>query len=173
MSLKSDEVRKKVHCLNQLLSQKVIRLTNHSHRLTIKTHLWHQVHQPFLHPSKMLVLSCILSDKSTNLLTFLLVVPYLDSFHQGLIAVEYQFSDTSFVFANQFLYVITVDEQWYMFLHSVIAMAYAASGLFFSNICGIDFLCHRSSSRSRAMKSSLSLGSKLTSCIRYLEYSSS
>ena len=45
-------------------------------------------------------------------------------------------------------------------LHSVIAMAYAASGLFFSCIYGMDFLCHRSSRRSRAVKSSLSLGSK-------------
>ena len=62
----------------------------------------------------MLVLSCILSDKSTYLLAFLLVVPRLDSFHQDLIAVEYQFSDTSFVFAYQFLYVISVDEQRYM-----------------------------------------------------------
>ena len=33
-------------------------------------------------------------------------------------------------------------------LHNAMAMAYAASGLFFSNICGMDFLCHRSSRRS-------------------------
>lgn len=63
----------------------------------------------------MLILFCILSDKSAYLLAFLLVVPYLDCFHQGLITVEYQFPDTSFVFAYQFLYIITVDEQWYVF----------------------------------------------------------
>lgn len=60
------------------------------------------------------VLSGYLFDIAAYLLSFLLVVPYLDSFHQGLIAVEYQFTDTSFVFAYQFLYVISVDEQWYM-----------------------------------------------------------
>lgn len=120
----------------------------------------------------MLVLSCILSDKSTYLLAFLLVVPRLDSLHQDLIAVEYQFPDTSFVFAHQFLYIITVDGSG-ICLHSVMAMAYAASGLFFSSICGMDFLCHRSSRRSRAVKSSLSLGTKDTSCIMFLEYSSS
>ena len=60
------------------------------------------------------VLSCSLFDIAAYLLPFLFVVPYLDNFHQGLIAVEYQFPDTSFVFANQILYVITVDEQWYM-----------------------------------------------------------
>ena len=48
-------------------------------------------------------------------LPLLLIVPCLDSFNQGMIAVEYQFADTSFIFADQFLYVITVDEQWYMF----------------------------------------------------------
>ena len=63
----------------------------------------------------MLILSCILSDKSTNLLPLLLIVPCLDSLNQGVIAVEYQFADTPLVFAYQFLYVITVDEQWYMF----------------------------------------------------------
>ena len=61
------------------------------------------------------VLSGRLLDITAYLLAFLFVVPYLDSFHQGLIAAEYQFADTSFVFAYQFLYVITVDEQWYMF----------------------------------------------------------
>ena len=60
------------------------------------------------------VLSGCLFDIAAYLLTFLLVVPYLDCFYQGLIAVEYQFPDTSFVFAYQFLYVISVDEQWYM-----------------------------------------------------------
>ena len=60
------------------------------------------------------VLSCCLFDIAAYLLAFLLVVPYLDSFHQGLIAVEYQFTDTSFVFAYQLLYVITIDEQRYM-----------------------------------------------------------
>ena len=58
------------------------------------------------------VLSCCLFDIAAYLLAFLLVVQRFDSFHQGLIAVEYQFADTSFVFANQVLYVITVDEQW-------------------------------------------------------------
>lgn len=60
------------------------------------------------------VLSCCLFDIAAYLLAFLLVIPYLDCFHQGLIAVEYQFVDTPFVFAYQFLYVISVDEQWYM-----------------------------------------------------------
>lgn len=60
------------------------------------------------------VLNSRLFDIAAYLLTFLLVVPYLDSFHQGLTTVEYQFPDTSFVFAYQFLYVIMVDEQWYM-----------------------------------------------------------
>ena len=60
------------------------------------------------------VLSCRLFDIAAYLLAFLLVVPGLDSYHQGLIAVEYQFADTSFVFAYQFLYVVSVDEQWDM-----------------------------------------------------------
>lgn len=75
---------------------------------------WHQVHQLLLHAPMIGVLSCCLFDRAAYLLAFLLVVPYLDCFHQGLIAVEYQFVDTFFVFAYQFLYVITVDEQWYM-----------------------------------------------------------
>ena len=75
---------------------------------------WHQVHQLLLHAPMIGVLSCCLFDRAAYLLAFLLVVPYLDCFHQGLIAVEYQFVDTPFVFAYQFLYVISVDEQWYM-----------------------------------------------------------
>ena len=75
----------------------------------------HQIHQFLLHAPMIGVLSCCLFDIAAYFLAFLLVVPYLDSFHQGLIAVEYQFPDTSFVFAYQFLYVISVDEQWYMF----------------------------------------------------------
>ena len=96
------------------LNLEVIRLMNHSHGLTIKRNLWHQAHQPFLHPSIMLVLSCILSDKSTNILPLLLIVPYLDSLNQGVITIKNKFPDTSFVFAYQYLYVISVDEQWYM-----------------------------------------------------------
>ena len=60
------------------------------------------------------ILSCCLFDIAAYLQAFLLVVPYLDSFHQGLLAVEYQLANTSFVFAYQYLYVISVDEQWYM-----------------------------------------------------------
>lgn len=63
----------------------------------------------------MLILFCILSDRSAYFLALLLIVPCLDSLNQGVIAVEYQFPDTSFVFAYQFLYVITVNELWYMF----------------------------------------------------------
>lgn len=67
-----------------------------------------------LHASMIRVLSDRLFDIAAYLLPLLLVDPYLDSFPQGLISVEYQFADTSFEFAYQFLYVISVDEQWYM-----------------------------------------------------------
>ena len=59
----------------------VVWLTNHSHRLTFKWCLWHQVHQLLLHAPMIEVLSCCLCDIATYLLALLLVVPYLDCFH--------------------------------------------------------------------------------------------
>ena len=49
--------------------------------LTLKWCLRHQVHQPLLHASMIWVLSCCLIDIAAYLLAFLLVVPYLYSFH--------------------------------------------------------------------------------------------
>ena len=146
----------------------VVWLTNHSHWLSFKWCLWHQVHQLLLHAPMIGILPSRLFDIATYLLPFLLIVPCLDSLNQGVIAVEYQFADTSLVFAYQFLYIITVDEQWYMFaqrhgygIRSIgsVLLQYLWDGFLVPSF-------HRSSRRSRAVKSSLSLGSKLTSSIR-------
>ena len=56
----------------------VVWLTSHSHRLSFKWCLWHQVHQLLLHAPMIGVLSGRLFDIAAYLLAFLLVIPYLD-----------------------------------------------------------------------------------------------